>query len=260
MIDFIHPRSKITKYDLALTLASLVILGFGGFVTFAKFNEYYTAKKLTTSSYLPSGDYLLHGGYGQHNDDLKNLLTEVKSIESVVTSTMPTEETVVVAGIEYDEAAAIVSTDKNHTTAAQDITMTATEKIPNYNVLVIPKMGVNATINEGATADTLWKGIWRMPQTSTPDEGGNTVISAHRYLYRPPDPRTFFLLDKLVPGDMFYIYWKGQRYDYKVSETKIVDPSEISILYNTANSQVTLFSCTPLFTSDQRLVVIADKM
>jgi len=63
-----------------------------------------------------------------------------------------------------------------------------------------------------------------------------------------------------VPGDTFYVYWKGIRYDYKVRETKIVLPSEVSILHNTPNNQVTLFSCTPLFTSEKRLVVIADEI
>jgi len=126
------------------------------------------------------------------------------------------------------------------------------------NRLVIPRMGVDSAILESDSEDILWQGIWRMPVASTPDQGGNTVITAHRYLYRPPNPKTFYLIDKMVIGDIITVYWEGKKYEYRVSETKIVEPSEISILNNTPNAQLTIFSCTPLFTSKQRLVVIAD--
>ena len=279
MIDFIHPRSRANKYGLVLALVSLVVFGFGGFVTVDKVTEYQTAKKIASidMTTLPSGDYLLNNDLGQQPEDLKELLETVQEYQ---VSLLPDEQVsneiknnndaqssvekidfpddkVVVAGIQYDES---TGSSNNAVEVPEKEKVVEREVIPNYNKLVIPKMGVNAMINEGETADTLVKGIWRMPQGSTPADGGNTVITAHRYMYRPPDPRTFFLLDKLVPGDTFYIYWEGKRYDYRVRETKIVDPSEISILYNTPNNQVTLFSCTPLFTSKQRLVVIADEL
>ncbi len=269
MIDFINPHSKVSKYGLVLSLVSLIALGFGGFVTFDKFTEYHTAKQIANGSALPSGDYLLTIGLGQSSDVVQELLEDVQEIqveqlgevaedlvEEIVNSepveevVVLVEEDVVVAGVQYNE----------DTPKTQVPVVEKSEKIPEFNMIVIPKMGVRAVINEGTTADTLGKGVWRMPQTGTPLEGGNTVITAHRYLYRPPDPRTFFLIDKLVPGDNFYIYWEGERHDYKVRETKIIDPSEISILYNTPNNQITLFSCTPLFTSDKRLVVIADEL
>ncbi len=279
MIDFIHPRSKANQYGLVLALVSLIVFGFGGFVTVDKVTEYKTAKRIAAVDVatLPSGDYLLGGDLGQQPEDLKELL---KTVQEYQVSLLPDEpifdetqndndpetsvesidfadDKVVVAGIQYDKSNnslnSVVETPEKKKVIEKEV-------IPDYNMLVIPKMGVKAMINEGTTADTLVKGIWRMPQGSNPINGGNTVITAHRYMYRPPDPRTFFLLDKLVPGDTFYIYWEGKRYDYRVRETKVVDPSEISILYNTPNNQVTLFSCTPLFTSKQRLVVIADEL
>ena len=119
-------------------------------------------------------------------------------------------------------------------------------------------MGVDTEILEGDVNTMLWKGVVRMSVGSTPDKGGNTIITAHRYLYRPPNPKTFFLLDKLTKGDIITIYWQNKKYQYKVRESKVVEPDEISILHNTPHPQLTLFSCTPLFTSKQRLVVIAD--
>ena len=272
MIDFIHPRSKVNRYGLVLSLVALVVVGFGSFVTFDKFTEYHLAKQIANSEALPSGDYLLKDSLGEHTVELEKLLEEVQDIQVETLNknlakdkTKKLDEEVIVAGIQYDEndntnieiIKPVTQVIKKEAVVKKSVQL---EKIPNYNMIVIPRMGVKAIINEGTTADTLGKGIWRMPQGANPADGGNTVITAHRYLYRPPDPRTFFLIDKLIPGDTFYVYWKGKRYDYKVCESKIVSPNEVNILYNTSTNQITLFSCTPLFTSDNRLVVIADQI
>ena len=61
--------------------------------------------------------------------------------------------------------------------------------------LLIPKIGVNAPIVESSNANYgLSKGSWLVPNTSTPDKGGNTVITGHRFKYLPPNNLTFFLL------------------------------------------------------------------
>src|SRR6188508_2220592 len=44
------------------------------------------------------------------------------------------------------------------------------------NRIVIPSLLLDQQIHEGHAADTLNKGLWRRPQTSTPAQGGNTVI------------------------------------------------------------------------------------
>ncbi|MDD5567338.1 MAG: sortase [Patescibacteria group bacterium] len=128
--------------------------------------------------------------------------------------------------------------------------------ISQENILVIPKIDVNIKIVEGETQEALDQGAWRMPTTSTPDKGGNTVISAHRFKYLPPNNATFYLLDKLSRGDRLFVYWQGKEYEYVVVESKVVEPTEISILDNTPDNRLTLFTCTPLFTTDKRLVVI----
>lgn len=131
------------------------------------------------------------------------------------------------------------------------------QRIPQDNRLVIPKIGVDVAIVEGKNENAaLLKGAWHIPETSSPDQGGNTVISGHRFRYRPPNNTTFYLLNKLEIGDPFIIYWQGLEYDYQVSETKVVAPNALEILNNTAEPQVTLFTCTPLFTTKQRLVII----
>lgn len=129
--------------------------------------------------------------------------------------------------------------------------------IPTDNRLVIPKIGVDNQIVEGADEKSLNRGIWHFPSSSTPDKGGNTVLTGHRFQYLA-GPHTLYLLDQMAVGDIVMVYWKGVEYDYIIRERKIVNPDQISILDNTAQPQLTIFTCTPLFTTQQRLVLLAD--
>lgn len=136
------------------------------------------------------------------------------------------------------------------------IHLNALKPIPKENTLVIPKIGVDTQIHEGESISTLNKGIWHRPKTSSPDLGGNTVLAGHRYLYTE-GPNTFYNLDKLVVGDKIIIFWKGKEYDYEIVETKVVPPTAIEIEDNTKDPLLTIYTCTPLFTSTDRLVVLA---
>ena len=69
------------------------------------------------------------------------------------------------------------------------------------NRVIIPKIGVNAPIVESSNAEYgLSRGAWRIPESSTPNMGGNTVITGHRFKYLPPHNLTFYLFHKLEIG------------------------------------------------------------
>lgn len=123
------------------------------------------------------------------------------------------------------------------------------------NVLVIPTIGVYIDIVEGNSEKVLSKGAWRRPNTSTPDRGGNTVITAHRYYYIPPNNKTFYNLDKLEIGSKVFIYWQEKEYIYEVYETLIVKPQQLEIEENTEDNILTLYTCHPFFTANKRYVV-----
>ena len=123
------------------------------------------------------------------------------------------------------------------------------------NILIIPKINVKIDIVEGKDESALDNGAWRMPQGSTPDKGSNTVITGHRWKYRPPSEKTFYLLDKLEIGDTFQVFWNGKEYDYKVSSISIVVPTDLSVIEPTSSSVATLITCTPLFSVEKRLIV-----
>ncbi len=127
--------------------------------------------------------------------------------------------------------------------------------IPSRNTLVIPKIGVDTEILDGSTENNLLKGIGRRLNTSRPDLGGNTVLVGHRFQYTS-GPNTFYHLDKLSVGDKFLIFWEGKEYDYEVIEIKVVSPSTLEIENQTDENIVTLYTCTPLWTAQNRLVVV----
>jgi sortase A len=129
-------------------------------------------------------------------------------------------------------------------------------EIPEDNRLVIPKIGVDVTIVEGKDERALDRGIWHIPDTSTPDRGGNTVLSGHRFRYLA-GPRTLYLLDRMEIGDIIIVYWQGKEYDYQVTDRFIVNPDAVEILDNTEQPRLTIFTCTPLFSTKQRLVLFA---
>jgi len=125
------------------------------------------------------------------------------------------------------------------------------------NRLIIKKIGVDAVIYEGGQ-ETLALGVWHLPRTSTPDKGGNTVLSAHRWKYKPPDPRTFYNLDKLEIGDEIKVYWEGREYNYKIEKIFEVTPDKVEVLAPSNKEELTLFTCAPLYSTQRRLVVKAD--
>ncbi len=132
---------------------------------------------------------------------------------------------------------------------------------PALDQLRLSTIGVTMDIVEGRDAKaSLRRGAWRLPGTSTPDRGGNTVLGGHRWLYRPPSARTLYNLDKLQAGDPVEVDWRGTTYRYRVRESKVVTPEQIEILQATTDDILTIFTCTPLFSSAQRLVVIAERV
>ncbi len=137
------------------------------------------------------------------------------------------------------------------TAANQDL-----KKIPKENRIVIPKILVDSEIFEGEDKATLDKGMWRRPNTSTPDKGGNTVIVAHRFLYTN-GPNTFYHLDKMQTGDLISVYWEQKEYVYKVEDVFEVLPNKVEIEASSNESMLTLYTCTPIFTAEKRLVVRA---
>ncbi len=130
--------------------------------------------------------------------------------------------------------------------------------LPKENRLVIPRIGVDMPIVEGENEDSLFRGSWRLPNTSTPDRGGNTVLTVHRFQYLA-GPNTLALADRLSAGDMIIVYWKTdgvmKEYDFEIAETRLVTPDQTEILNPSVEPKLTLFTCAPMFSTSHRLVI-----
>ncbi|MDO8558293.1 MAG: class D sortase [bacterium] len=139
-------------------------------------------------------------------------------------------------------------------------TPTPRSKPADDNRLFIEKIGVSVPIVEGKDAGALLYGAWRYPGTSTPKKGSNTVVFGHRFRYLPPNNTTFYSLDKLKLGDTLSARWQGKVYTYKVAQTKIIEPNDFSVVAPSEKSIITLITCSPLFSTKQRLVVVAEQI
>jgi sortase A len=125
------------------------------------------------------------------------------------------------------------------------------------NSVIIPSMLLDQPILEGRdTYAILNKGIWHWPASSTPDKGGNTVLLGHRFTYTNPRG-VFYFLNKVKVGDEIGITWHNTNYHYKVSDVKVVSPTDTNILNPTDKPTLTLYTCTPLWWPKDRLVVTA---
>jgi LPXTG-site transpeptidase (sortase) family protein len=67
------------------------------------------------------------------------------------------------------------------------------------------------------------------------------------------------LLKDLEPGDDIVVFFEGRRYNYIVTEKKIVDPTDVSELVDSHGGppQLILQTCWPPGTTWQRLLIIA---
>jgi sortase A len=117
----------------------------------------------------------------------------------------------------------------------------------------IPALGLDAPVVQGDGWEQLKKGVAQHLGTANPGEDGNVVLSAHDDIFG----ELFRYLDKLKPGDQVILYTNQRQYVYDVTDTKIVEPTEVNVMAPTAKPVVTLISCYPYLVDKQRIVVRA---
>ncbi|MGH7158146.1 MAG: sortase [Candidatus Saccharimonadales bacterium] len=121
--------------------------------------------------------------------------------------------------------------------------------------LFIPRLAMQEAIYGGGIG-ALSSGVWRVPHTSTPDKGGNTVLVGHRFTYKDPTG-VFYHLDKVERGDRVTVHWQGKVYQYQVADIRVVPATELSVEAGTPEPQLTLYTCTPVWSVENRLVIVA---
>ncbi len=154
-------------------------------------------------------------------------------------------------------------------TSKQASVATAPSAIPPETMLSIPKINVNAPIVfaqsnvESKFQHDLESGVVHYANTAQPGEVGNSVIFGHSSndWWEPGNYKfVFVLLDKLVVGDTFTINYHSTQYVYQVTETKTVEPNDLSVTNQTGDPEITLITCTPPGTSWKRFIVRAKQI
>lgn len=139
---------------------------------------------------------------------------------------------------------------------------------PAFSV-VIPKIGANERIianvdpdNESEYLKILQQNIAHAKGTAFPGVNGTTYLFAHstdnfwnvgRY------NAVFYLLNKMEIGDDVVLFLNGKRYNYTVSDTKIIDPSDTHFIASNLGQgeRVILQTCWPPGTAWKRLLIFA---
>lgn len=124
--------------------------------------------------------------------------------------------------------------------------------------LIIPSISVNMPVVSGErdAERALRRGAWLMPGTPEPPQGGNTVLTGHRFLYAS-GAHTLYNLDKVKKGQKLFIEWDGVRYTYEVFEKNIIPAVDVSILNDTEDTILTVVTCDPPYSTKNRLYVRA---
>lgn len=136
--------------------------------------------------------------------------------------------------------------------------------------LIIPNIGINEKVfanvdpgNPKEYLNILQKGIAHAKGTAFPGENGTVYIFAHsvdnfwnvgRY------NAVFYLLNKLENENNITIFFNDKRFDYKVTDKKIVDANDVQYLNPSfeKGEKLILQTCWPPGTTWKRLLIFAE--
>ncbi|HYK08079.1 MAG TPA: sortase [Candidatus Eisenbacteria bacterium] len=139
-----------------------------------------------------------------------------------------------------------------------------------YFSIVIPRIGAASRVlinvdpnNETEYLQALQKGIAHAKGSVFPGMPGTSFYFAHstdsfwnvgRY------NAVFYLLKDMQVNDDIYLFFKNYRYNYKVTQTEILDANDVSLLVNAQKDKeekIVLQTCWPPGTTWKRFIVVA---
>ena len=137
--------------------------------------------------------------------------------------------------------------------------------------LVIPKIGANSTIvpnvdpyDSAVYQKALMKGVAHAKGSAFPGDGRNTFLFAHssvNFFEASRYNAVFYLLSKMDKNDTIYVFYKHMRFSYAVTDIRIVPSSAVEYLFTVPKTEtVTLMTCWPPGMSNQRRIVIAERL
>lgn len=130
--------------------------------------------------------------------------------------------------------------------------------------LIVPRFGADyiRPIAEGiGFNDVLKYGVGHYPSSQMPGEVGNAAFAAHR----TGDGSAFFDIDKLQLGDSIYVEMEAGWYRYVFRSLEYVQPTGVGVIApvpqalgaTPADRILTLTSCNPIYTANERYIAYA---
>jgi sortase A len=123
-------------------------------------------------------------------------------------------------------------------------------------ILQIPRLNADLPIVEGTDPDDLEKGVGHYKGSYYPDEKGQIVLSGHR-------DTVFRKAGELEIGDSLEIVLPYGNFEYEITETKIVESDDLSIItLQNETEELLLTTCYPFSyvgNAPQRYIIYAKK-
>ena len=122
--------------------------------------------------------------------------------------------------------------------------------------LEVQRLELRAAVFAGTAESTLLRGAGHVRGTALPGESGNVALAAHRDLH-------FRALRHVRPGDLVRLTSAAGRRVYAVEATRVVLPSETSVLADDGSDRLTLITCYPfgwIGNAPRRFVVTARRV
>ncbi|MBY6016852.1 class D sortase [Ferrimonas balearica] len=121
-------------------------------------------------------------------------------------------------------------------------------------LLEIPAIALTVPVFDGTEEWQLNKGVGRVNNGAGLDGAGNLALAGHRDGF-------FRRLGELAPGDALWVTdAQGERRQFLVNHSVIVEPNEVWVLAPSAPSELTLITCYPFYflgSAPQRYIVKA---
>jgi sortase A len=129
----------------------------------------------------------------------------------------------------------------------------AANRVPlvEFGRIEIPKIGVDQVVHEGIEQMVIDAGPAHWPGTAAFGSWGNVVLAGHRTTHTEP----FLRVAELAPGDAIILTDAIGKYTYHVTGVEIVPNTALWIKDQSPGRTLTIFSCHPIGSSSERIVV-----
>jgi sortase A len=126
--------------------------------------------------------------------------------------------------------------------------------VPIAFAIRVPKIGYYAAVVEGVGLSQLSTGPGHYTNTPYPGHPGVVGIAAHNSYW--------IQFGALKPGDEIVLETRYGTFTYRITETRIVSPSDKTVFAQKPGYRLTLTTCWPLWAgalADRRLAIIAEE-